>query len=421
MSSSTRNGAFRMHKVVTKATVKELKQQLRDLRLPVSGNKAQLLERLKQAETPVEGRNGGAVAETESVPSETQTSVIAEIVDPRALEMLDPTVVGERTALIELFKIVETTETASPEQLAATSEALLNQTAYNEALRLRRQRAATGTQSGPASKGQVEKAHMFLLGYASNLRQKRAGKEVSVILQRAIQGEDALDAHMKEMIRDARVDETLVHYVVSIVDKEALKCGISSPPLPRGLQLSNGFNPGTGSTRVGPKKLDAAPSPLLQVLTIVRNRVVAEFMALSTGGDTNGESSSPNPSSFSKILARVVRFDDIEERASYLKTSLLDRRTARAFMEFAESGAEYLQRNVETEMTLSFAPEAIELGDAPEVTQRIKDALTEKDNQEGGGGRMSSKLRNEREQAKRVGEIANQIRVMIFAFPVNVP
>lgn len=111
--SSNQNCPVQIPWIIMKATVKELKQQLRDRSLPVSGNKAQLLERLKEAETLFESRSGDAAAEMDS---DTLIPAVAENIDAEYFERLDAQVVGGRND-IEHSKVVKSSGITSPEQL----------------------------------------------------------------------------------------------------------------------------------------------------------------------------------------------------------------------------------------------------------------------------------------------------------------
>ena len=124
------------------------------------------------------------------------------------------------------------------------------------------------------------------------------------MLQRALLGPDSLDEYMESL---GEVEEALLTYATELVDQEAAKCGVRSPPLPGSMgtsqaeggdgttssvvmerQLAGGVMMGGGGGVAGGSAsgggdggggAGGGSSPLLEVLTIVRNRISIQQQA----------------------------------------------------------------------------------------------------------------------------------------------
>ena len=384
------NSASGTHVVLEGLTVKSLKDLLRARGLPVTGRKALLIERLQAAgHVEPSDRIGGSVLALSEPPAEPFTPPAGGFPTRKAPPASR---IGSTDSLREVERVFAVVESVIegdgpilPRAVIDSRASLLMPSVYAVALENRRASVARlfpeQSPQGERATRRIEMAHVFLSGFISHERRKMATETVRVILNEAVAGGSKLDDCFQSLASQGKLDDELFAYVDSLVAAEARKCGVQPPPLPACL-AGSGDSSGDVSTvskRAGDGKVaptDSASLPsganrrasssLLQVLSIVRHRVLVERQVAGAQGAATGRGQGGATLPFVKILARAAAMTSEEARGEYLVSVLPDRPTARDFTRFCEEGAAFLTERVEKQS-------AVELFDPDDATDSSPD------------------------------------------------
>lgn len=321
-------------------TIKDLKEKLRSKGLPISGNKAELIRRLDLSN---------------DIGSSNMTLVKNDALLENSFNNSQ-----DLGIILRVFQIVEAkieemsddTQYSLPPIVSEAREILLQAEIFDAAFSIRMKESI----KDPIIKIRAQKARAFLSGFISHERRKKSKQFVSAILNTALASPTQLDVVLQEMARKdlVQVNDT-VTYLTSLIEAEALKTG-SIPPL---LIPSKSSSVHVISSQPVPTRSDdmmrgmkASSNPIVNVLEIIRRRLVVELYTQTSEQKVVDDSTSKFPlpvssSAYLKILAHATSLTSDDSRKQYLVEALVDRRFAREFVKFSEEGAKYLTSQVE--------------------------------------------------------------------------